>query len=277
MRGGRIAFSCASIALCLVVACAPTFGRHPDVATTGNYLIKWAPGPVGTYQWELSSDVGGGSVMTKGHVDVATLTAQGGGSGMVQLSFTVESSTNSQATTPFSYVVEVEVDPRGKIVSNPDGMFFDAPEFYSVMPLLPPHAATVGTSWTDSYKLPNPSFQDTRDFSLNGKYVRDERSGSSREAVFEVRLFATYDETASYESLFGPLPKGAPAKVNVHEQGTESADVTYWYDPVRRLLVKSVAKNTYSGSIDFIDASTSKSINRGPIVGTESVTFTRTT
>lgn len=266
----------ASIALCVVVACAPTFGRRPDVASTGNYVLRWEPGPIGTYQWELSSDVGGGPLTNKGHVDVATISAGGGGLGVVQLSFTIESSTNTAMTTPFSYVVSIQVDSRGKIVSDPDGTWGDAIAFHSVFPLLPSRQVTVGASWTDAYKLPNPDFQDTRDFSVAGKYVRDERSGSSREAVFEVRLFAMYDETASYESLFGPLPKGAPAKVNVHQQGTESADITYWFDPVRRLLVKSVAKNTYSGTIDFIDASTNKSINRGPLVGTESVTFIRT-
>lgn len=271
--------ACVTAAVVCLVGCSSDFGRRPQGAAGGaNYLLDWRAGRAGTYQWQWVSDFAYAGQHSRanvtGHVDAAVLAVDSSGKGLIQLTFTVETST-AQNSAPHSVVYEVQVDPRGKIVANPDGQFFELLDLMNLLPLLPPRGTRVGATWHEKYSPPNPAMENTRDFAVEGQYLRDERSGQSRVALLKVRLFATFDESSAYDRLFGPPPQGQPAHMTFHNQGTESEDITYSYDPAARSLVKSVATGTFNGTEDFIDASNGKVVDHESVVGTQTVTFMR--
>ena len=268
------------VALCLVVACSAQYGRRPsNVSSVHAYAMKWRTGPVGTFSWQLSDEYAYGNQRAQdkvtGHVDIAVLSVDAGGVGLLQMTFNIETTT-SQSSSARSYVYQVQVDPSGKIRANPDGQYFNLLDTLNVLPMLPPGPIKVGGKWHDTYGAPNPAMQATRNFSVDGSYLRDEGSGQSRVAVFRARLFATYDESIDYARLFGPPPQGQPPHMTFRTSGTQSVDVTYSYDPASRTLARSVATTTLDGIQEDSDASNGKLLDRHSVVGIETVTFART-
>jgi hypothetical protein len=267
--------------LLLVAACGEGSASmlSPKTPRTQSLAIRWHQGPVGTYKWQWITDWS--DLLGKpfnstlgGDCSVAVLSVGSAGTATLQVRFTLDAAYVTSGS-PQTYVYRLDVGPRGMVSGNPDGQFVDLPALHTVLPLLPPAGATTGARWHDKYSLPNPQAGNTRDYTVEGQYVRDERIGGEHLAVLQVRLFATVDDTMAYEALFGPPPADAPQHINIHDQGTESADVTYWYDPLQQALMKSVAKYQIDETRTFIDRSNNKTINEGNQIGTETVTFSR--
>jgi hypothetical protein len=251
--------------------------RSPASQTLG---IKWHEGTHVVYRWELDQDysVFGTQPLKRtigGDIDILVMSVDPNGTAAIQftLSFDPEYMPPNQ---PRSFVYSVDVGARGRITSNPDGNFVDLVHLHTAMPFLPPAGASIGDRWHETYKIPNPEYGDTRTFSVNGQYVRVEGNGLSRAVVIHAQMFASFDDAAPYEKIYGPPPADAPQQIEDHFKGTETADITYRFDPVHQTLLTSVARNTYDANETYTDRSNGQTLTpHDQYIGTETVTISR--
>lgn len=255
--------------------------RTPRSPASQSLQIRWHQGFQASYQWVLTRDysVFGDQPMQRtigGDCQLAVLSLGADGVALVQFTFRIDPQyTNGNGALRGTSIIGV--GPRGKVTSNPDEQFVDLNRFYTALPLLPPAGSSSGDRWQESYALPNPVYGNTRDFSVNGKYVRDEGAGFSRAVVIQAHMTVSYDDMAPYELVFGtPPPAGAPPHVEEHLAGKEIVDVTYRFDPARQSLAKSTATFQVDETETFTDATNGKTVGgKNSYVGTETMTFTR--
>lgn len=273
----------AAILCTLTVACSQDIEglRTPRSPASQSLGIRWHQGFQTTYQWLLTRDY---SVFVDqpmqrtvaGDCQLEVLSVGADGVALVQFTFRIDPryTNGNGAITETSLI---GVGPRGKVTSNPDDQFADLDRFYTALPLLPPAGSTSGDRWHESYQLPNPVYGNTRDFSVNGHYVRDEGSGFSRAVVIQAHMTESYDDMAPYERVFGTTPPaGAPAHVEEHISGKQIVDVTYRFDPALQSLAKSTATFQVDETETFTDATTGKAVGgKNSYVGTETMTFVR--
>lgn len=281
---GRSIFGLVAVALslALVTGCTQDIQglRTPRSAASQTLGIRWHEGFQVSYRWELDQDysIFADKPMTRtfqGDVALSVLSVDSSGVALIQITIRIDPKYVTSGQQSFE-LYDLEVGPRGRINSNPKGDFVDLIYFYTVLPLLPPGTPSIGDRWHETYKLPNPEFDNTRDFAVNGQYVRDDGKGLSRAVVIQAHLSAQFNDAAPYDKLYGPPPKEVPQQIEVHQQGVDISDVTYRYDPVRQSLLKSTAKNSVNWAATYTDASNGKDLNlRENYVGTETVTFTR--
>jgi hypothetical protein len=253
--------------------------RTPRSPASQSLAIRWHEGSTTSYRWQLTDDTqldGKSSQSTiAGDSEVAVESVGADGAGLLQITLRLD----PQYVTPGQsrvFVRNLDVGPRGRITGNPDGSFVELTDFFTMIPFLPPAGANPGDSWHETYKLPNPIYEDTRDFAVSGRYVRDEGAGFSRAVVIDAHMSASYNDSAPYERLYGPPPSGAPAQVEDHLNGTETIDVTYRFDPARQSLSKSTATARFNQSETFTDASNGSVVGvKHTLVGTQTLTFTR--
>ena len=282
MRGRRwIRLAVFASCALLVGACTQDVQglRTPRSAASQSLGIRWQEGRSAGYRWTIDLDwqIYGDQPLKRtiaGSCQTTVVSVDGKHDALLQVTFWLDPQYVSAGQSG-SFVFNLNVDPRGKVLSNPDGQFIDLLDLHNIFPLLPPAGAVAGDRWHESYSMPNPLMDDKRNFSVGGQYVRDEGSGLSRTVVIQAHLVAQVDDTADYQTLFGPPSKTDPPKVTIHDVGTEIADVTYWYDPIHQGLVKSVARNDLNVTRTFLDASNNRVFATSKEVGIETVTVTR--
>ncbi|HET7419530.1 MAG TPA: hypothetical protein VFL27_04045 [Candidatus Dormibacteraeota bacterium] len=280
--GRRLLMSVGIASLVLSAACSHDVEglRTPRSPASQTLGIKWHEGTHVVYRWQLDQDysVFGNQPLKRtisGNIDILVMSVSAEGIAAIQFTLSLDAQYVAAGQSR-AFVYNVDVGARGRITSNPDGNFVELVHLHTAMPFLPPAGASIGDRWHETYKIPNPEYGDTRDFSVNGQYVRVEGTGLSRAVVIHAQMFATFDDAAPYEKLYGPPPADVPQHIEDHFKGTESADITYRFDPVRQTLLTSVAKNTYDAVETYTDVSNGQTLApHDQYVGTETVTIGR--